>query len=246
VRARHPDPASASLVTGGPRLAAAERLGIYRDGYRARLVECLADDYPAVQALLGADGFEELAHRYIERHPSRSPSLNAFGRGMAAFLLEEAPPWAPFAADLARLEWAIVEAIHAPASPALTLDRLGHLTPDQWPSARLVPAASAVVLRFAYPVNAYYAAFRSGPGEAPSIPDAVPTAVLVHRPRWAVLRTDLSDPMARLLHALAGGAPLGEALAAAVPASDEGAEAEVSRWFREWVEDGVFTAIDGS
>ena len=71
-------------------MTAAERLAIYRDGYRARLVECLADDYPAVRHLLGAEAFEAIAHAYVDKHPSRSPNLNAFGRLMPAFLAAHA------------------------------------------------------------------------------------------------------------------------------------------------------------
>ena len=59
------------------------------DAYFARLVECLADDYPCVQYALGEDRFEEIARRYIEAHPSSSPSLNWFGRGFEQFAREQ-------------------------------------------------------------------------------------------------------------------------------------------------------------
>jgi hypothetical protein len=230
---------AARIVTPGPRLSAAERLAIYRDGYRGRLVECLADDYPAVRYLLGADTFESIAHGYIERHPSRSPNLNAFGRSMPAFLAEHATP---LAADLARLEWALVEAVHAAASPALSIDRLEHMSPEQWTHAVLVPAASVRVLRFAYPADAFYQAFRND--EQPPAPGPAPSATLVHRRGWVVWRTELSPPMARLLESIASRVPLGEALTVAMAEEDEGAQTSVARWFQEWVASGVFTAVE--
>jgi hypothetical protein len=46
---------AARWFTAGPRLTAHERLAIYRRAYHARLVECLADDYAAVQHALGRD-----------------------------------------------------------------------------------------------------------------------------------------------------------------------------------------------
>ena len=61
----------------GPILSAAECLQIYSDGYDARLIECLADDYPALAHALGEDGFSSRAREYIVHRPSRSPSLNA-------------------------------------------------------------------------------------------------------------------------------------------------------------------------
>jgi hypothetical protein len=229
------------VVTPGPRLTAAERLAIYRDGYRGRLVECLADDYAAVRHLLGAETFEAIAHDYIERHPSRSPNLNAFGRSMPSFLAQRSGA-TPLAADLARLEWAIVEAIHAAASPPLTLDRFEHFTPEQWATAVLVPAASVRVLRFAYPADAYYQAFRND--EHPSAPGPGRSATLVHRRGWVVWRSELTSRMARLLDAIVSGIPLGEALTDSIADADEGTQASVTHWFREWVAGGVFTAVE--
>ena len=103
-----------------------------------------------LQFLLGEAAFEAVAHDYIDEHPSRSPSLNGFGRSMAPFLAERADAVGAagvgaFAADLARVEWAIVEAIHAAPSPPLTLDRFEHMTPDQWATA----SGSSLPRRFA-------------------------------------------------------------------------------------------------
>jgi hypothetical protein len=213
-----------------------------RDGYRSRLVECLADDFAAVQSLLGEAAFEALAHDYIDEHPSRSPSLNAFGQSMPSFLVERRATAGPFAADLARLEWAIVEAIHAAASPPLTLDRLEPMTPEQWAVARLVPSASVRVLRFGWAANAYYQAFRGDAG--PAAPGPEPSATLVHRRGWVVWRRDLTPRMARLLETIVAGAPLGEALETSISDEDEETQAQVMSWFQDWVGAGVFTAVD--
>jgi len=74
-----------AVVTDGPRMTARERLEVYRFGYRARLIECLADDYPVLAETLGETAFEKLCEGYIERFPSSSPSLNYFGRHMARY-----------------------------------------------------------------------------------------------------------------------------------------------------------------
>jgi hypothetical protein len=233
---------AARVLLPGPRSTSAERLQIYRDAYRGRLVECLADDYPAVQYLLGNAAFEEAANEYIDAHPSRSPSLNAFGRSMSDFLTRQAESFGPSVGELARLEWGIVEAIHATPGTPIALDRLEQMTPEQWTTARLVPAPSVRVLSFAHAVNAYYVAFREG--AKPTRVAASPSATLIHRRGWVVWRTDLTPPMRRLLAALVAGAPLGEALATAITDEDEGTEANVTRWFRDWVSEGVFTAVD--
>src|SRR5207244_275482 len=61
------------VLTPGPALGPAERLHVYQYGYRARLVECLADDYPVLEQTLGESAFEALCNAYIEAHPSRGP-----------------------------------------------------------------------------------------------------------------------------------------------------------------------------
>jgi hypothetical protein len=242
-------PDAARMIAPGPRMTPGERLQIYRDGYRGRLVECLADDYAAVRFLLGEGPFEAMAHAYIDEHPSQSPNLNGFGRSMGPFLAERAeaagaPGVDLFAADLARLEWAIVEAIHAAPSPPLTLDRFEPMTPDEWATARLIPAASVRILRLGHDANAYYQAFRDD--ARPSAPGPTSSATLVHRKGWVVWRSDLTPAMARLLEAIVAGAPLGEALDTSISDEDEdeGTQAHVTHWFRDWVGGGVFTAVE--
>ena len=129
------------------------------------------DDYPALQFALGAEAFEALCHEYIERHPSSAPSLNFFGRHMADFCLTEASePFAlrHFAADLAKLEWALVEVLHARVAEALSPEALGAIAPERWGDARLPPSPAARVLRFDYPVNAFFQSFKAD--EEPLVP----------------------------------------------------------------------------
>jgi hypothetical protein len=243
------EPGARQILTRSEALEAIERLGVYRFAYRARLVECLVDDYPALQFALGAEAFEALCHEYIRVHPSSSPSLNFFGRHMATFCLDEAPepfPLRRFAADLARLEWSLVEVLHARMAPALSPAELGAISPERWPAARL-PASPAVrVLRFAYPVNAFFQAFKRD--EAPEVPAPLPSATAVYRTDMTLWRMDLTAAMASLLEGLFRGETLGDALAkledglTAAEASE--AERSVMLWFREWVAGGLFARVE--
>ena len=227
------------LLTRGPRMTARERLDVYRSGYRGRLIECLADDYPALKHLLREDRFDAIASLYIDAHPSRSPSLNAFGATMPAFLAESGLKDAAFASDLARLEWALVEAIHAAHADPITPERLAEIAPETWVGARLQAAPSVQVLRFRHPVDGYYQAFRDG-RDAGVATGA--TATLVHRHGWVVWRRDLTPPMAAVLDSLVGGAHLGDALGLAADAG--GDPVDVTGWFKDWVGAGVFVAVE--
>jgi hypothetical protein len=251
------------VLTAGPRLSAMDRLALYHDGYHARLIECLADDYPALKLALGEAPFEALCRGYIAAHPSRSPSLNAFGRHMAEHVRGEGGELAAFAADLARLEWAIVEAIHAEERTSIASDALGarrgydehiaslttrlaEIAPEDLARATLPPSGAARVLHFAYPVNRFFQAFRDG--EVPAIPPPERSATAVYRRGYAVWRMDLTPAMSGVLEALFAGANLETALAAiAAHAEDDDAIAESERnvmmWFREWVAGGFFARV---
>lgn len=234
------------LVTPGPKLSAVERLQIYRDGYFVRLIECLTDDYPALRHLLGEEPFGELAQRYIEAHPSRSPSLNAYGARLPAFCGSRSEPWAPFAADLARLEWALVEVVHASVSETMTPEALALVPPARWQTARLVASPGLRVLRFDYPVNACFQAYRDG--GALELPRPAPSATAVYRRGLTLWRLDLEPRAAQLLEALVSGAPLVSAVAA-LESHYPGAEAgeELARllpvWLGAWVEGGFFSGV---
>jgi hypothetical protein len=232
-----PRPGAAEVearLTGSRRMTAEERLEVYRQGYRARLVECLADDYPAVKDLLGDDGFDSLASSYVEKFPSHSPSLNRYGVRMADLLRERGDALGAFASDLARLEWALVEAIHAPPASALALQSGASASGEM----RLLAAPSVQLLLFQHPVNRHYQAFRDG---APRGVEAGPAATLVHRQGWVVWRRDVSPAMAVVLGEILAGATLGSALAAA-ETSETGPDAgEVTEAFRDWVAGGVFS-----
>ena len=236
-------------LTSGPRLSALERLEIYRRGYHCRLIECLADDYPTLRLALGAEAFDDLCRVYIERHPSQSPSLNFFGRLMADFCRTElrgvrVPPG--FCADLASLEWAIVEVIHAPSSSPLTVEGLRHVPPDRWGDARLAANTALRLLRFAFPVNAYFQSIRDGAG--PSVPAPEGSATVVYRSGPAIWRMDLTRPMFDVLSALLAGQPLGEALGRAETSlahlGEEQMAERVMFWFREWVSSGLFVRVE--
>lgn len=239
-----------ALVTAGPRLSARDRFEIYRFGYKARLTECLLDDYPVLGAVLGEEAFGALASSYIDRYPSSSPNLNAFGRHMEAFCREASAPLGEpraFYAELAALEWALVEAIHAAPAPMLDLASLQALPPEAWATARLLPSGTVKVLSFKYPVSRFFQECRDK-GAPTNIPSPSPSATAVYRKDQFLYRMDLTAAMERVLLSLLAGKPIGESLAEmAVDAGDEAAIAEAERgvmiWFRDWALAGFFSGV---
>jgi hypothetical protein len=230
--------ADARWVTSG-KLPSAERIAVYQRAYFSRLVECLRDDYPALAHALGADEFEASCLEFIEAHPPTSASLNYYGAPLADFCATWRGPHAAFASELARLEWAVVECIHADAERSLDARELGAISEQQWTLARLIASPAAKLLATRYPVHAYYRAFLDGENPAPPALEASTIAVCRRGDR--VSRFGVDPRFAGLLRRLMSGEPLASALARA-PA-DASAAAELQRAVSEWVACGLFAAV---
>jgi hypothetical protein len=135
------------LVRPDLRLGPVERLDIYADMYFYRLRDSLAEDFPKVAARIGPAQFHNLVTDYLLAHPSRHFSLRELGRALPGFLrthpLERS---SPALADLARLEWARLDAFDDADAQPLTRERLlakGASAPESFalgliPSARLL------------------------------------------------------------------------------------------------------------
>ncbi|WP_165185485.1 DNA-binding domain-containing protein [Caulobacter soli] len=171
-------------------LTAAQRLGLYARGYRARLMECLTAEFPCLLALAGEQVFQLFAAGYIAARPSTDPSLYGLGAGFADYLEATRPagddgPAALSAlpAELARLDRARAEVQRAAGverlgGPVLAADLL--LTPG----ARLRRPDSVRLLTLGFDPGPLLAAVdRGGPIDPPP---PCPTPVAVARSRWRV------------------------------------------------------------
>jgi hypothetical protein len=242
-----PEPASvARVVRPSSRMSALERLGVYQDAYFARLLECLTDDYPALRCLLGRERFSALCRRYIAHYPPRAPSLNEYGKSLPDFcasaavahVCEATPAYtATLLRDLARIEWASVELIHAPSAPTLTADEILARQAD-FGNTTLIAAPTIRLLRLEHPAHALYLGLRAG--RSAEQPAPAVAFELLRRSDWQVLHTELERPEGELLASVLGGAPLAIALAAAT--EREVSEHDVSAYFQRWLAAGLFTA----
>lgn len=70
---------------------AQQRLAIYQDGYRLRLLECLENEFPILHLHLGEKIFRLFALSYLEQCPSKSYSLYLLGQNFPNFLRQTRP-----------------------------------------------------------------------------------------------------------------------------------------------------------
>jgi len=235
----HPSDDARWVIGAGQ--TSSDRIAIYQRAYFARLVECLRDDYPALEHAAGAADFEALCLAFIQAHPPEHVSLNVYGAPFAGFCATRPSPHAVFWSELARLEWAVVECIHADAEGGLDPQALANVDERHWPRVRLVPSPAARVLVSSHPVDAYYRAFLEGDRPEPPMPE--PRVIVVCRRRDDVWRFALDARWAGLLRSLLDGERLESALGAAAETAGDSSAAELQAAFSQWVACGLFSGI---
>ncbi|MHA7776390.1 HvfC/BufC N-terminal domain-containing protein [Roseibium sp. M-1] len=218
----NPEADTPAGVTGPDGQAAPKRFNVYRNNVIVSLCDALAQSFPAIGALLGEEYFRALARAFVLEHPPETPVLLWYGGGFADFI-ETFPPLKayPYLADVARLEWAWLQAYHAadaaPLDPAalaaIAPEAVGDIRFEMHPAARIVPSNWAIwdLVR----LNR----FEPEPDEGLN-PDC-PQPVLVSRPDLEVNVLLLGPGGDIFLEALMRGASLGEAAGLALEACKE-------------------------
>jgi hypothetical protein len=249
-----------SFIAPNSRLTSFERLEIYNRQYWYRILGALAEDFPALRALIGAQHFDALSIAYLTEHPSRSFTLRNLGSKLPQWLTAHPEHtgrrhW--LAVDLARMEWAFVEAFDAPERDPLTQRQIAALQGDS--KLALQPCLQLVAL--SYPADDLVLELHqrdkrqtSEAGVAHEDSGArVAVPKLRPRPTWlAVHRVDLSVYYRRIereefqtLVALRDGSALGEALEAGFVSSripERRRPDRVQQWFGSWAELGWICA----
>lgn len=129
---------ASDLTLETPAFSKQERLQIYHEAYRLRLIDALRNDYPALERYLGNDEFVKLASEFIVRYPSHHPSLRWLGEKLPVFLRAHFH-WQEHIhiVELAEFEWAQAMAFDAADTGIATLDDVRALQPEQWMSMTL-------------------------------------------------------------------------------------------------------------
>jgi hypothetical protein len=189
----------------------ADRLDIYRNTFVTGLTRALRLSFPAVHRLVGNDFLEGAAAVFIAQHPPRAAWLDAYGEDFAQFL-RDFPPAASleYLPDVARLEWAVSRALHAPDVAPLDLTRLQALPPEDQVSVCFVPHPSVALLLLDYPADAIWRGVLGGDDAALAAIDlkSGPVFLLVERSATGVDVSCLDVDAWRIAAALCEGQPL--------------------------------------
>lgn len=234
-----------SYVKPNDRLTSFERLEIYNRQYWFRVIGSVGEDYPALQAVLGAKRFDAMVLAYLKENPSTSFTLRNLGAKLPEWLSEHREFTAArhtLALDVARLEWAYVDAFDSAKRKPLDEADFIELGPET--ILRLQPHLQ--LLELSYPVDELVLAVRAQTPEASVASNAVsePTArekvslpkmdkqrvwLAVHRFDDSVYYRRIDREAYLLLHALRDGMPISAALGQAFAGSKAGPEEQAGK-----------------
>jgi hypothetical protein len=241
-----------SIIAPNTKLSAFERLEVYNRQYWFRLFEAMDQDYPGLSKLLGQSQFRKLCEAYLAELPSASYTLRDLGSRLEGWLATHPQfggKYPEATLDVARLEWAYVEAFDAAEYPTVTPEAVAaageeaKLRPQ--PHIRLVEVRCAVD-EFTAETHEYDFGKRDrryfGKSRFKALPE--PFTVVVYRKDDHVAQLPIDSEAITLLTELADGKSLGDALESAFVGSSVTAEQiapRVQRWFQTWSSLGWFT-----
>jgi hypothetical protein len=249
------------VIKPNDQLTAFERLEIYNRQYWFRILSSLAEDFAGLRAIIGERAFDKLSHAYLLECPSKSFTLRDLGSRLPEWLpkhLEFIPKGLErVSLDMARLEWADIEAYDLPELPRLT--EADFRTMGEDPVLHLQPHMR--LLELAYPVNELLLSVRDLEGQTDIVSNAVAERTRRSRMRRSALpkpqkvnlvvyRLDntvyfkrLERDAFALIRALGEGKPLSYAIEASVNWSGQPigrVTEQVHDWFANWSALGWF------
>lgn len=224
-------------------------LAIYRNAYRARLVDALRETYERTARWVGEDAFRQAAAHHVITHPPKSWTLDDAGAGFADTLNEL------FAkdrevAELAWLEWAMQRCFVAADAEPMDAAGFGEATAafaeDDWAHMRLnfLPGTSQTAI--AHDIGALWRAL----GQDDPTPDyatSEPLHCVVWREGLKPVFMQVDAAEGAVLSDLLAGKPYGEACDALIDVlGDDLAAARAGAMLGRWLHHGLIAGVSAS
>jgi hypothetical protein len=202
-------------------LPPAARLDIYRNSVFASLTSVLMDSFPVVCRLVDERFFRFAADAFIRAHPPEKPCLSAYGDRFPDFLAAFSPCRdLAYLPDVARLEWLMNLAAHAPEQVPLSPTVLASVSGSDVPGLIVRLDASHGYLQSPWPVDRIWSNNRSDVDAGPEfdLGDRGDVRLEVRRLGNDVVRQSLDPGTFAFRTTLANALPLAEAVVAGMAA----------------------------
>ena len=234
----------AGQVVSTALAGAEERVKVYVDGYRLRLLEVLEDNFTGLHALLGDEDFDRLGRAYIDAHPSTHPSVRWFSQHLADFL-RLTPPYdaQPYLAEMAAFEWTQGLVFDATDAPVADIQAMVTVAPDAWAGLcfQLHPSVRFLTLEWDIP-NAWQVLEA---GDAPALHQGdAPATWLLWRAELLTHWRSLGEDEAWALTAVSADKNFGELCEGLCQWHDPSVVAmQAASLLKRWLTDGLLTSV---
>ena len=227
-----------------------ERVNIYIDGYRLRLIEALQDAYPAMHTLMGDDDFEQLCLDYINHFPSKHFSIRYFGHQLSDFLTDNHQYGnAALLSEMAVFEWRLRDAFDAKDQIPLSLTDLSQLTPDQWSTLTFKLHPSLCLIDLTWNVPALWQAIEQDAAAHLPQQSQSPVSWLIWRPELETHFRSILKGEANGFKAIQAGKNFSELCelideAASNTGEPELAAQEAASYLARWIDEGLLASFE--
>lgn len=235
---------SPACLCGDERAGEATRLAVYQQGYRIRLREALAVEFPGL-ALLAGQRFASLLDDYVAAQPSRHFNIRWHGEGLASFLARTSP-WCARTelAEMAQLDWAVSTAFDAFDHDTLGASELSGVAAQSWPGLRLHGLPHARVL----PCHSNVDAFRRAADRNMPRPRLRrwrrPGHLLIWRPALEVHYRRVPPAEVPLLQAALHGETFAQLCGRLAERHGSGALPQMAALLGQWLDEGLLGGFD--
>ena len=231
-------------VIGSDTASKEERLDVYYQAYRLRLLEVLEADFPGLRALTDKEEFRRLGCGYVDAHPSSHPSVRWLGRHLSTFLDSTAPyHQRPVLAEMASFEWARGLAFDGPDDAVVDVAELGEIADHAWPGLRFEFHGTLQRLTLNWNVPNIWYAVKVG-DDMPEPEPTEETVWLLWRRNLDVYRRSVTADEAWALETFAAGKDFSEICIGLCRWFDEAdVPSRGAGFLKQWANDGLISKI---
>lgn len=130
-------------------LPSRDRLAIYHNAYRIRLVDVLRENFAHTVIYLGDHWFNQLASDYVQSHHSTYNNIGYYGHQFAEFVAHQLPEDKEVA-ELAELDWVLRRVFDGKDSVPLTMETLPVLVSQDPDNFCLTPVPTMTLITHEY------------------------------------------------------------------------------------------------
>jgi hypothetical protein len=206
-----------------PSLPPEAQLGVYIAAYRFRIHDMLADDYEALRHYLGDQQFAMLVKGFIESNYSEYYDIGIYSEKFANWVQYQNLDL--FARELADLEKKTAVVYTLENSPAASAQDFAAISPEDFIELKLRPRTASIFSHYQNNVSNYLSDYQNN-----EKPKAQPeeTYLIIYRKDDKAHRLKLKKAEYELLHQLAAGKTIGEAIETCDPE-------DFQKWFAKWL-----------